>query len=225
VKRIVALIIATIAAIVPVVILTNSSSSAQAGSKIVYLTFDDGPTAGYTDEVLTHLNQARAHATFFQVGEHMAGNEALMRKILADGNQIGTHSWDHPAFGNITNGAATWEEIQRPRASQITITGHDSRLFRYPHFQRTNYGDLVLTYLGMHRVDADLQPQDYDQEISDAAVISQVMSSIHNGSIVCLHDGYSGATRDGGHPNYLPALLKQLKTAGYTFGTLEDVSG
>jgi peptidoglycan/xylan/chitin deacetylase (PgdA/CDA1 family) len=128
--------IAVSLAIVAVLVATAVAAAAYIPSSTeapyVYLTFDDGPTPGYTNEVLADLNAAGARATFFQVGEHMAGNEALMRQLVADGNQLGTHSWDHPDFGNIAgNGAAVWEEIQRPRSIQVNATGRDSGLFRY----------------------------------------------------------------------------------------------
>ena len=119
---------------------------------VVYLTFDDGPTPGYTDKVLAHLKAAGACATFFQVGRRMMGNQALVKQILADGHQIGTHSWSHPDFTQLGQpartldrfGAETKKQIVRARNLQAAYTeGYDSGLFRYPHFHRTNYGDIL----------------------------------------------------------------------------------
>ena len=56
------------------------------------------------------------------------GNYALVRQILADGNQIGTHSWDHPDFQSpLLNPTQTAAEISQARALQVAITGIDAR--------------------------------------------------------------------------------------------------
>ena len=198
----------------------SSAAPAASPTKVVYLTFDDGPTVGYTDEVLADLKVAGAHATFFQEGEHFAGNEDLMRRLVAAGNQVGTHSWSHPNFSTTTDKTVVWEQIQKTRWAQIRITGVDSHLFRYPFVQSSSYGDTVLMFLSLQPVGATVQPQDWMPARTDATVINQVMGNVANGSIVILHDGNEGATRTGGHPRYLPALLTQLKAAGYTFNTI-----
>ena len=148
-----------------------SPSPTSAGT--IYLTFDDGPTAGYTNLVLNDLNAAGAHATFFEIGQSTytdsgmcpstvvgtptpsyatclanAGNAAygnygLVLSILAAGDQIGTHSWDHPNFTTLT-AAQTTTEISQARSLQVAVTGRDSKLFRFPYNQATT---AALSYL------------------------------------------------------------------------------
>ena len=120
-------------------------------SKVVYLTFDDGPGGAYTLEVLADLQAAGAHGTFFETGDctaigsfggvpdgsmyptsGMNINPAIPAQLLAAGNQIGTHSWDHPDFPTLKTAAAANAEIGNARALQVRLTGHDSKLFRYP---------------------------------------------------------------------------------------------
>ena len=196
---------------------------------VLYLTFDDGPTPGYTNQILAHLKAAGAHATFFQVGERMVGSEALVNQILAEGHQIGTHSWSHPDFTGLGQpartlaqfGVETQEQILRARDQQVACTGgYKSGLFRYPHFHRTNYGDLVLKQNGMIPVYADVAPRDYDLNVSDITIINEVATKVHGGSVVDLHDGSGAQPMQRPHPSYLPQLLVLLKAAGYRFGTL-----
>jgi peptidoglycan-N-acetylglucosamine deacetylase len=205
---------------------TTSAAMPPPASKVIYLTFDDGPTPGYTNEVLADLSAAGARATFFEIGKStytasgMQGQQALVQSVLAGGNQIGTHSWDHPNFATLTL-AQTQAEIVDARTLQVSYTGHDSKLFRYPYFISTSYGDQVLSQQGMTAMGADVDPSDWDwQHVSDTAVISNVLAAAHDGAVVDLHDGQDVLGRDGGHPGYLPGLLTQLKAAGYTFGTL-----
>ena len=186
----------------------------------VYLTFDDGPSAGYTREILADLNAAGAHATFFQVGANMAGNEALMRQMAADGNQLGTHSWSHPRFA-VLSPAQTAAQISRARALQARITGTDPRLFRYPYDEPSDNGSV---YLGRQRtlaIDAGINVPDWDwRHYTDAQVIAYVMARVRPGAVIQLHDGQQAIGRDHGHPGYLPGLLRALAAQGYGMAAL-----
>lgn len=217
---------------------TTLAAGSPPPPKTIYLTFDDGPTAGYTDEVLADLRAAGAHATFFQLGQSTysvsgmcpapmsynkcltsAKNAGLVRQALADGNEIGTHSWTHPDFTTISK-SKTATEISQARSLQVAITGHDSKLFRYPFFRNSTAGDQYLASQGMMAEGATVDPSDWDSTVTDAQVVASVMAQAFDGAVVDLHDGQEGTDRDGEHPGYLPALLTQLKAAGYGFGLL-----
>jgi peptidoglycan/xylan/chitin deacetylase (PgdA/CDA1 family) len=217
----------------------------------VYLTFDDGPTAGYTNLVLNDLNAAGAHATFFEIGQSTytdsgmcpstvvgtptpsyatclanAGNAAygnygLVLSMLAAGDQIGTHSWDHPNFTTLTADQTT-TEISQARSLQVAVTGQDSKLFRFPYNQATTAALSYLSGQGMQSIGADIDPSDWNwQSVTDAQVISAVMSQLQDGAVIQLHDGQDVLGRDGGNPGYLPQLLLDIKAAGYSFGLLQ----
>jgi peptidoglycan/xylan/chitin deacetylase (PgdA/CDA1 family) len=217
----------------------------------VYLTFDDGPTAGYTNLVLNDLNAAGAHATFFEIGQSTytdsgmcpstvvgtptpsyatclanAGNAAygnygLVLSMLAAGDQIGTHSWDHPNFTTLTADQTT-TEISQARSLQVAVTGQDSKLFRFPYNQATTAALSYLSSQGMQSIGADIDPSDWNwQSVTDAQVISAVMSQLQDGAVIQLHDGQDVLGRDGGNPGYLPQLLLDIKAAGYSFGLLQ----
>jgi peptidoglycan/xylan/chitin deacetylase (PgdA/CDA1 family) len=226
-----------------------SPSPTSAGT--IYLTFDDGPTAGYTNLVLNDLNAAGAHATFFEIGQSTytgsgmcpstatgtptpsyatclanAGNAAygnygLVQSILAAGNQVGTHSWDHANFTTLTT-AQTATEISQARSLQVAVTGRDSKLFRFPFNQATTAALSYLSNQGMQSIGADIDPSDWNwQSVTDAQVISAVMSQLRDGAVIQLHDGQDVLGRDGGKPGYLPQLLFNIKAAGYAFGLLQ----
>lgn len=237
--------------------LTEFTTSAAVGQSppptsagTIYLTFDDGPTAGYTNLVLDDLNAAGAHATFFEIGQSTYtnsgmcpstvagtptpsyatclanagkaayGNYGLVRSILAAGDRIGTHSWDHPNFTTLTP-AQQATEIHRARSLQVAVTGHDSKLFRFPYNQATTPALSYLSTQGMQSVGADIDPSDWNwQSVTDAQVISTVMSQLRDGAVIQLHDGQDVLGRDGGNPGYLPQLLIDIKAAGYSFGLL-----
>ena len=66
------------------------------GGKVVALTFDDGPHPEQTPKVLDVLEKYGAKGTFFVIGKNIAGNEAVVRRILDDGHEIGNHTYTHP---------------------------------------------------------------------------------------------------------------------------------
>ena len=228
-----------------------SPSPSPSPAKTIYLTFDDGPTAGYTNLVVNDLNAAGAHATFFEMGQSTytdsgmcpsavagtptpsyatclanAGNAAygnygLMLSILAAGDQIGTHSWDHPNFTTLT-AAQTTTEISQARSLQVAVTARDSKLFRFPYNQVTPAAVSYLISQGMQSIGADIDPSDWNwQSVTDAQVISAVMSQLRDGAVIQLHDGQDVLGRDSGNPGYLPLLLADIKAAGYSFGLLQ----
>jgi peptidoglycan/xylan/chitin deacetylase (PgdA/CDA1 family) len=215
--------------------LVHLPAAAAAASKVVYLTFDDGPTAGYTPEVLADLNAAHVHATFFEVGEEMEKTHCVItRQLLASGDQIGSHTWSYPDMVDIGYGLPKTtaarllmgqkvnEEIVRAEAFQVACTGYNSHLFRYPHFAATNYGNLVLRQNGMVAAYADVSPPDYDSTstTSDNTIINSTLTQVHNGAVIDLHDGDGTGPELRPHPTYLPELLSLLKAAGYRFATL-----
>ena len=67
-----------------------------APSKKLALTFDDGPNPETTPHVLDVLRKYHIHATFFLIGENIAGNETIVKRILREGHLVGNHSFTHP---------------------------------------------------------------------------------------------------------------------------------
>jgi hypothetical protein len=71
-------------------LVTNGSRE----SRVVALTFDDGPS-DYTPSFLAVLRREHVHASFFEIGQEMAGRESTMRRILREGDEIGNHTMHH----------------------------------------------------------------------------------------------------------------------------------
>ena len=72
--------------------------------KIIYLTFDDGPTLGVTDKVLSILDDFNAKATFFCLGKNVAQQPELFQRIIEEGHSVGNHSYSHPNGWKTNNG-------------------------------------------------------------------------------------------------------------------------
>ena len=84
------------------------------------MTFDDGPSAEYTPRLLDLLKARHLKATFFLIGQNVQAHPELVRRIIAEGQEVGNHTWDHPQLSKLSDDRAT-DEIERdPRR----VRGH-----------------------------------------------------------------------------------------------------
>jgi len=188
-------------------------SSGPDDRPLVALTFDDGPS-DYTDRFLDVLAAEEVPATFFEVGQEMPGREAVMRRILAEGNEIGDHTMNH---------------VELPGYEQIA--GAASLIRRYTHFQpclfrppggAVNDGVIATAgELGMRTITWDVDPRDWALPGS-GAIYSNVVANAHDGSIVLMHDG--GGPRDETLAA-LPRVIEALRARGFGFATVSELLG
>ena len=150
----------------------------------VALTFDDGPgalTAGLLDVLDVH----GARATFNVLGERVEGREALLRRTLAEGHEVGAHAEHHERLGGRPREAL--RQLLRTRAALRRATGVSPRVFRAP------YGDVSAGVVrasrvaGLVTVGWDVDPRDYETPGAEA-IYERVVERVRPGSIVLLHD-------------------------------------
>jgi peptidoglycan/xylan/chitin deacetylase (PgdA/CDA1 family) len=181
--------------------------------KVVALTFDDGPS-DYTPGFLDVLRDKGVEGTFFEIGQEMPGREATMRRVLAEGSELGDHTMNH---------------VEYPDYAQIA--GAAARIEAYTHFQpclfRPPGGGVdagVLASagsLGMRTVTWDVDPTDWSNPGS-GAVYSRIVGAAQPGSIILMHDG--GGDRSGTLAA-LPSIIDTLRARGYRFTTVSQLLG
>ena len=183
------------------------------GRKRIAIGFDDGPSS-YTPRILRVLRRFNSHATFFEIGQETAGRAEIMKKILAQGNEIGNHSLHHEMNPSSESLAETNRLIQN-------ATGFEPCDFRPPD-GAVNPG-LVSRAHGEHMltVNWDVDPRDWSTP-GTGAIASNVIHHAHNGSIVVMHDG--GGPRSQTIAA-LPAILSHFKHRGYEFVTVNELLG
>jgi cellulose synthase/poly-beta-1,6-N-acetylglucosamine synthase-like glycosyltransferase/peptidoglycan/xylan/chitin deacetylase (PgdA/CDA1 family) len=106
--------------------------SARPARKTIALTFDDGPDPKWTPQILDILRRHNAHATFFAIGAHIAENPALTRRILAEGNEIGSHTYTHVNM-TVTPAWRNRLELDLTQAALAGTAGIRTRLLRMPY--------------------------------------------------------------------------------------------
>jgi peptidoglycan/xylan/chitin deacetylase (PgdA/CDA1 family) len=182
-------------------------------AKEVALTFDDGPSHTQTPAILETLVHYGARATFFEEGRHVAGNEALMRQILAAGDEIGNHSFHHPVDPGEAELASTQVAIRG-------ATGFTPCLFRPPYGEIDPKVKAAARANGLEMVFWTLDSED-DQHPGVGAIRVKVVRQTTPGAIVLLHDG-------GHHPETvlaLPGIIEGLRARGFRFVTVTELLG
>ncbi len=102
-----------------------------AGKKLA-LTFDDGPDAEWTPQILDILKAKHVTATFFLIGANAEANPGLVQRELDEGNEIGNHTFTHPNLADVTDEAVTLELNANQRLFEA-LTGRSMRLVRPPY--------------------------------------------------------------------------------------------
>lgn len=190
--------------------------------KVIALTFDDGPNEPYTSQILDILKKYDVKATFFMVGKNVEKYPEVARKVAAEGNVIGNHSWDHPNLIFKTNGQIR-REILKTGNLIGQVTGVNPELFRPPYG-----GDDLMTLTQIHKlgyvtVKWSMSFEDWKQPGVDKILTRLPM--VQNGSIILLHDGnrlFHGADRSQ-TVAALPEIILQLKKEGYSFVTVPQL--
>ena len=155
---------------------------------LVALTFDDGPRADTTARLLDGLALREAQATFFLVGERIPGNEALIRRMAADGHQVGVHSYSHIRITALSGPDFNFE-VGKTRAQLTNILG--SREF----WLRPPYGivdDSVQKRAGSPVILWSLDPEDWKDRDVDR-IVGEVLSQVRDGDIILFHDIYDSS--------------------------------
>src|SRR5215831_2621418 len=177
----------------------------------VVLTFDDGPLPPRTNHVLDTLASECVKATFFLVGKMATTYPDVVRKIVAAGHTVGTHSQNHPLRLHKVPLAKAEQEISDGIASVTAVLGEPpAPFFRIPGLARTTAIDQYLASQNLMTWSADFPADDWTR-ISPAQVYSRALQRVEaNGKgILLLHDIHARTVEA------LPALLHELKRRGY----------
>ncbi|WP_338827300.1 polysaccharide deacetylase family protein [Bradyrhizobium sp. 27S5] len=180
----------------------------------VVLTFDDGPLPKYSNQVLAILASQCVKATFFTIGGQARANPEGVRKLIAAGHTVGTHSQNHPLTMNKMPLEKVRQEVDDGIASTLAaLNGDKSKLapfFRIPGLMRAEIPEAYLASQGIQVWSADFPADDWrhvsPQRVYDLAI--QRIEAKHKG-ILLLHDIQPRTVAA------LPRILNTLKERGY----------
>mgnify|MGYP003362189033 FL=1 len=179
--------------------------------KMVALTFDDGPDSKTTPQALEILKRYNAKATFFMVGQNVAANPELAKRVHDEGHQLGIHTWSHPVLTKLPLDQAK-KEITDTQEAIYQATGIRPLITRPPYGAvNAAVQNAVDQSFIMWNVDS------LDWKNRNTSAIMQEVAKTQPGSIILMHDIHQ-TTIDA-----LPSVLEYLKNNGYTLVTVDEL--
>lgn len=212
----------------------SSEKKKWENEKVVYLTFDDGPTTN-TLEILKILEKENVKATFFVIGELVEQNPEILQAIHEGGHEICIHTYSHE--NSIYSSKSKYMNDYEKAFNAVTnAIGHEpSKFMRMPGGSSTTKGRKeVLKAIRDELCDEGLYYVDWNISLEDAiypnipcekllATFRKELKKTYidpNTAIVLMHDGQSNSTT----PKALPTVIKYFKENGYEFKNFGDVT-
>ena len=192
--------------------------------KVIYVTFDDGPTSEITEWTLNTLNKYNAKATFFCIGKNVAEHPKIFQKIIANNHAIGNHTNNH-LNGLKTTTSAYIENIETSlkylnknsklkTQNPVLSVVEASKLYRPPYGKLTLSQSKKIREKGYKIIMWDVLSADFDTSISKEKCLENVIRNTKNGSIIVFHD--SVKARES-LQFVLPKILDYYTYKGLTF--------
>jgi len=177
---------------------------------VVALTFDDGPSET-SAKILDILREYRVPATFFVVGEAVAGFPEIIRRMVAEGHGVGIHAWRHQTFVGLGSSRIS-EEILRTEAAILLASPEagEARWLRPPYGFKSLRALWVAHRLSLHHVAWSVDSRDYRESCPEEIAL-RCLALFKPGAIVLLHDG----SENQATIKALPLILEGLKERGY----------
>lgn len=176
--------------------------------KVLYLTFDDGPSEN-TGWIIGELQNFNAKATFFCLGEKVARYPGQYKKILEAGHSVGNHSYSH-LRGWRSKNKNYYNDIQM--AEQLV----KSNLFRPPHGQ-IKFSQIQYLKQKFNIVMWDVMSKDYDQRQSPGKIVNRIKKKVRPGSVIVFHDSEKAYANLKGS---LTEILNYFDQNGYVFRSI-----
>lgn len=186
-------------------------------SKKVYLTFDEGYEAGYTEEILQTLKDNNVKATFFITAHYVNTSSDLVKKMIDDGHIIGNHTVNHKSMPDLSNDQIK-DEVMNLHKSIYEKFGYEMTYLRPP---KGEYSERTVNYcntLGYTTVMWSFAYDDWNEngQKGEEYAKSKILNNIHNGAVILLH----GNSKD--NTNVLDYCIKEIKNMGYEFASLDE---
>jgi peptidoglycan/xylan/chitin deacetylase (PgdA/CDA1 family) len=177
----------------------------------VVLTFDDGPWPGNTPRVLEALAAQCTKALFFPIGKHSGWHPEILKKVVAAGHTVGSHTWSHKDLSRLTPQEAV-DEFEKGIAAVSIALGNTpvAPFFRFPALRAPPEMVKYLSERNVAIFSTDFDSFDFKMRRPEQVVKSvETKLQKHGKGIILMHD-FQHATSEA-----IPTILKYLKDNNY----------
>ena len=195
----------------------------QPGSRLLALTYDDGPNDPYTAQMMDVLDRHQVKATFFLIGRFVQQRPEIARALVEAGHVLGVHTWDHPNL-IFASAAEVRRQLQQTQQAIFDATGVTATLFRPPFGGRRPSTLRVARSCGLQTVMWNVTCYDWKAESADE-IVKHAERQICGGSVILLHDGeYHRIGVDRSRSVAASdRILKRYRSEGYEFVTIPQM--
>ena len=188
--------------------------------KVLYLTFDDGPTPEITEWTLNELKKYNAKATFFCIGKNIGEHPEIFQKIMEENHAVGNHTNNH-LNGWKTKTSIYLENIEESEkyfTQYLKLKTENLKLFRSPYGRLSFSQSKSIRKKGYKIIMWDVLSADFDPKISNEKCLENVIRNIQNGSVILFHDSVKASEK---LKFVLPKVLEYYSAKGFLFSRIE----
>lgn len=187
----------------------------ESDQPIVALTFDDGPTPGVTDKILTILKEHEAQATFFVIGRKIPVGVDLISRSVEEGHRVGNHTFNHrylPSAGKFD----LLEQVRNTQHALLELTGRRARWFRPPYGALRTSQEKYVVGEGLQLAYWSVNSKDWRRP-GVPEIFGKVKRELHAGAVIVMHDVHEQTVQA------LPYVLDEINRRGWRSVTLSEM--
>ena len=195
----------------------NGISMGNKESNKIYLTFDCGYEAGYTEKILDILAENNVKATFFITAHYLNTSENIVKRMIEEGHIVGNHTVNHKCLPNITDEEIK-KEVMDLHNAVFEKFGYEMTYFRPPKGEFSERVIDVVSKLNYITVMWSSAYDDWDESKQNREEYGKkkIIDNIHNGCVLLLH----ATSKD--NSVILGDVIKEIKNMGYEFKNIDE---
>lgn len=195
----------------------NGIAMGNKDKKYVYLTFDGGYEAGYTEKILDALKENDVKATFFITGHYLNTAGDIVQRMVNEGHVVGNHTVNHHSMPDLSEEEIK-EEVVKLQTAVYEKTGYEMRYIRPPKGEYSERTLAITNNLGYTTVMWSLAYDDWDEAKQGRTEYGKekILANIHPGAVILLHS----TSKD--NSEILSEVIKKVKEMGYEFKSIDQ---
>lgn len=190
----------------------KKKKASKTPTKVVSLTFDDGPNTTSTKQILAILKKEQIKATFFIVGTQAKANPKMVKEIYKAGHELGNHSFTHADLARLSDKKIK-NEITKTNKYIKEASGHNPTVFRPPY---GSFDQRVINYAKVPMILWSVDTLDW-QNHNTTSILHNIEEEKSKQMTLLMHDIHDSSA------DALPKVIKKLKKENYTFVTASEL--
>lgn len=195
----------------------NGIAMGNSEEKTVYLTFDEGYEAGYTQKILNVLKENNVKATFFITAHYLNTQPELVQRMINDGHIVGNHTVNHKSMPDLEDEKIKSEIMDLHKAVYEKFN-YEMKYIRPPMGEFSERTLEIIKNLGYTTTMWSFAYDDWNEQKQGREEYgkNKIISNVHNGAIILLH------ANSVDNSNILDTCIKEIKNMGYEFKNLDE---